>query len=392
MMNAPRSRYFRRITLLATVAASLWLAPAAFADTASLSITDAAGNSDPVVGIGRTFTVTGNTPTAKVLYVKYRSVGGAACAPSPGSDSGRYLFDGEGPYNGNFVKSVVTTWREPAGTYLFCMWLTNGGSSEAATPISQQVTFRDPTGTISAAINPLSPLSNTSTTVTLSGASEGTEAVYAKIRTAGGAPCAASSSADSGSTVISGTSVNGNYSVSGTVSEPAGTYVVCSWLAESSSDPTPVAGPLATIFTVVAPPPPCVVPRISLGSSLADTTSALAAAHCGLGATRYAPSARAPSGTLVKLGTASGTKLPTGTPIAIVISTGRPCIVPQVTPGLRIARAKAMIRAANCTAGPVRHIRNRRAHGVVVRFNSPAGTKLDPKAKIAIIVSRGRPR
>ena len=391
MMNAPRLRYVRRITLLATVVA-LWLAPTAFADTASLSITDAAGNSDPVVGIGRTFTVTGNTPTAKYLYVKYRSVGGAACAPSPGSDSGTYLFYDEGPYNGNFVKSVVTTWHEPAGTYLFCMWLTNGGSSEGATPISQQVTFRNPTGTIAAAINPLSPLPNQRATLTLTGASEGTEVAYAKIRTAGGAPCAASSSADSGSTVISGTSVNGNYSVSGTISEPAGTYLVCSWLAESSSDPTPVAGPLATTFTVVAPPPSCVVPRISRGSSLARATSALAAAHCGLGATRYASSTRAPSGTLVKLGTASGTKLPNGTPIAIVISTGRPCIVPRLTPGLRIGRAKAVLRAVNCTAGRVRHIRSHRAHGIVVRFNPPTGTRLGSGARVAIIVSRGWPR
>ncbi len=60
-------------TLLALLAAS-----PALADSASITFTDAAGTSHPAVGVGRTFSVTGNSAVSKRLYVLFRPAGGRA--------------------------------------------------------------------------------------------------------------------------------------------------------------------------------------------------------------------------------------------------------------------------------------------------------------------------
>jgi hypothetical protein len=51
--------------------------------------------------------------------------------------------------------------------------------------------------------------------------------------------------------------VNGAFSVpASTRQSTAGSYVLCLWLAASSTDPAPIAGPQPQPFDVVAPPAP----------------------------------------------------------------------------------------------------------------------------------------
>lgn len=259
--NPAGLRHTARLLLAAGVAAGVLLAGAAsaMADSAQLTITDTGGRPDPVADVARVFTVSGTAAVSEELFVSQRPAGGAACAPSPYTDPGQPIpGTGNSFYfrqvQGSFNVQAAATWGGP-GSYLFCIWLTPN-STTVSTPISQVITFRSPTGTISATINPLIPRPSQDVNVTVTGASEASEDVFATVRSAGGAPCAPSFRSDPGESVINGTSVNGSFAIQATTNQSsAGNYVLCLWLAGSSSDPAPIAGPQAIPFSVVQPPP-----------------------------------------------------------------------------------------------------------------------------------------
>jgi hypothetical protein len=381
------------ITLILSALAALLLgaAPAA-ADTASLSFVDASGRSDPAVGLGRTFTLAGNSSTSKRVYVKFRAPGGAPCAPSASTDAGSGYFDGVGwtfygpNVNGDFTFRSTGVWQH-SGTYMFCFWLASSESA-VATPIRQDITFREPTGAVSGSVSPVSPLVGQAATVTITGSSEAPKRVYASYRLAGGAPCAVSSDADSGRGLVNGTNVNGAFSLtqSLTVSAP-GTHVICMWLADSGGDSTPIAGPQTATFTV---PAPCVVPELSPGTVLSSVKSQLTAAYCGIGAISREASTTIKRGRLIRLGADSRDQLAPGAPVSIVLSSGRPCIVPASPSGLTLSRAKSRLKAAGCTPGAVSRVRSARRRGTVVSFSPRAGKTLASRAVVKIRVSRGR--
>src|SRR5437667_12302726 len=87
---ASRGRLRVALVGLATVVALLAAASTALAEGASLSVTTAGGQPDPVAHIARVFNVSGTAAAGKHLYVKHRAAGGAACAPSAFSDSGTW--------------------------------------------------------------------------------------------------------------------------------------------------------------------------------------------------------------------------------------------------------------------------------------------------------------
>src|SRR4051794_11009643 len=87
------------ISLAAVIA--LVVPAAAQADSASISVTGTDGRSDPAADVARTFTVSGNTASPRNLYVSYRPAGGAACAPSASTDTGRDFWYGD-DVNGDF--------------------------------------------------------------------------------------------------------------------------------------------------------------------------------------------------------------------------------------------------------------------------------------------------
>jgi hypothetical protein len=74
---------------------------------------------------------TGATEAPRELLVKYRSAGGAGCAPTAGSDSGsEIIYTDE---NGGFNETYVWTPSSP-GAYLFCAWLAT--DSGDVTPVA----------------------------------------------------------------------------------------------------------------------------------------------------------------------------------------------------------------------------------------------------------------
>lgn len=240
---------------LVAVTATLAAAPTAFADTATLTVTTPGGQPDPVAGVGRVFTVSGNAAISEELFVVHRPAGGAACAPSYSSDSGEDLSSFYGrSVNGNFSFQTAITWSAP-GTELFCIWLAPSSSSVSA-PISQVITFRSPTGTISATVGPAVPRPDQDAQITVTGASEAPSEVFAKVRAAGGAPCAPTYDSDSGDSVLYEREVNGAFTLTTTTRQvKPGHYLICLWLASSSSDAAPIAGPQAVAFDVVQPAP-----------------------------------------------------------------------------------------------------------------------------------------
>lgn len=396
----PTAHASRTLAGAVFVAALLALCTAnpALADSATITFTDAAGTSDPAVGVGRTFTVAGNSAVGKSLWIRYRPAGGAPCSPSASSDAGRYTFDNFSgdPFNGtavngNFTLRKTGAWLTP-GTFMFCIWLSSSESTPA-TPFIQNVTFRPPTGTISATIAPISPQANQTATVTVLGSSEATKYVFATIRPAGGAPCATSYSADSGRGLIGGTRVNGAFSLSETTTQTtAGTYLICLWLADSSSDGAPVAGPQPATFTVTEPPRPCVVPPLPRFTVLATYLAALSGANCVPGAQRYTASVTYPRGTVIKATPSPGATLAPRAAVAVLISSGKRCRVPAARRGMGLSAARARLRGSGCVPGSVRYVRSTRRRGTVVRFTPSSGRSLSPRAVVGIRLSRGRGR
>lgn len=240
------------VTFLATAMLAV-SAGAAMAD-ASIAITAADGRSDPVAFIPRIFTVSGSAPGATRLFVKHRAVGGASCAPSPYLDPGSSWTDFYNlPVNGAFGFPKAITW-DAAGSWMFCFWLTSDERTPA-TPVSQTVSFRLPTGSMTASVAPTLIRPNQRLRVTVSGTSEAARNLYAKVRRAGTGPCATSFDLDIGRSLISGESVNGAFTGDAITFQPTpGQYMVCAWLAGPPSDATPIAIQ-TTSFTVTAKRP-----------------------------------------------------------------------------------------------------------------------------------------
>lgn len=144
-----------------------------------------------------------------------------------------------------------------------CFWIADL-SSTVATPFTQSIAFWPPTATITATISPAVPRPGEHTTVTVTGASEAPLQAFAEVRRDGGAPSSATYATDTGASLLERHLVDGAFSIGASMTQQSpGPYLLCLWLAESSTDPAPAAGPQPQPFAVVAPPPaprPYVVP------------------------------------------------------------------------------------------------------------------------------------
>jgi hypothetical protein len=268
-------RTFVRLCVVAFALASVLVITAvAQADSANVVVSQSVGGpSDPAAGVPRLFTVSGVSSAAGHVYVKYRAVGGAPCGPTAAGDSGAFMFNGNS-VNGAFSVQQALTWSAGSGAFMFCVWITPASAYDIVTPITQTITFRSPTGAVSATVNPVAPRPNQAAVITVSGSSEANEEVFADIRPGGaGAACAPTFYADEqtnhGSALISGDTANGTFSktISYTWTAP-GTYLICLWLADSSEDTTPIAGPQPETVIVAVPAPPIKVSGvITLGCS-----------------------------------------------------------------------------------------------------------------------------
>jgi hypothetical protein len=242
---------------LAATAGLLVGASTAMAASASISVTAANGASDPVAYIPRVFAITGTAPAGTNLYVKHRPAGGAPCAPTAYDDPGRLSTGFYGPAAGaTFAVQRAWTWDAP-GAWTFCIWLAPSETT-ISTPIAQTVMFRTPSGQIASRIRPGTPRVGQRAEVTVAGDSEAPRRIWVKIRPASGGPCAPTYDMDSGRSLIDGWDADGAFDARRYVTQTTpGQYVICDWLAGTSFDPLPVAGPSALTFNV-APAPPVV--------------------------------------------------------------------------------------------------------------------------------------
>lgn len=311
------------LAVAAAVVAALALAGPALADSATLTVNNNSGQSDPVGEVPRVFTVSGTAAVSEYLFVRYRAPGGAACAPTADSDSGSELYEFYGnEVNGSFSFQNAKTFS--SGTYMFCIWLADSDTT-VTSPITETITFRRPTGTISATFDPVVLSPGHQGTVTVTGTSEAPKEVFATVRAAGG-QCAPTADADTGSNLIGGESVNGAFSVQRTLTEDAGSYVLCLWLADSDTDASPIAGPQAVPFTVgfpAAPAPACKVPGFNRTMKLSKIERKLAKAHCGVGAITRRHSKKVKRGYVLGLNPGSYTVLPNGSAVNVTISSGK---------------------------------------------------------------------
>lgn len=231
-------------------------AGAATAATATVSVTTVpAGQPDPVAYIPRVFTVAGSGPAGTYLYMKQRPAGGAGCAPTAFADPGRLSTGFYGlPINGSYSFQRVATWDAP-GDWTFCIWVVPSETT-IASAIAQTVSFRTPPGHIATTIRPSTPHVGERAEVTLAGATEAPRRLWLKIRPASAGPCAPTYDADTGQSLIDGWDADGEFAVRRyTWPSSPGQYVLCTWLAGSSYDPWPIAGPEGETFTVMPLPP-----------------------------------------------------------------------------------------------------------------------------------------
>ena len=245
------------------------MAGTARADSVSIDALTTSGQSDLVAGVPRIFHVSGTTADPEGLFIKYRPLGGPPCEATANADRGTwyreyYDVDSHGPnesyvpgevwVDGAFDRRDVFTWNQ-AGTFVFCIYIAKGGG-DITSAITQTLTFRKPSGTITATLNPAIPRPGQPTAVTVTGMAEAPENVYAKVRAAGGAPCAPTYDSDSGDSVVNGQEVDGTFSIPATVNRSVpGNYVLCLWLADAGDSTTMIAGPQPQPFSVVQPPP-----------------------------------------------------------------------------------------------------------------------------------------
>ncbi len=209
---------------------------------------------DPTAGVATILTVDYQTSVDTQLYVKYRPTGGAACAPTARDDTGGELGWYQTFISGAGRKQMSFTFPA-AGTFQVCVWFSFEPGSLPIFATSQQLAVRSVRGTLQISAPPrLAP--GQSGVLTFSGQTEDPRYLYASIRPAGGAACAATASDDSGERIVSGSTAEGTFSIPVTWKFPtAGTFQLCAWLASSSRDSNTLAIATGTV-TVVAPPRP----------------------------------------------------------------------------------------------------------------------------------------
>jgi beta-lactam-binding protein with PASTA domain len=142
-------------------------------------------------------------------------------------------------------------------------------------------------------------------------------------------------------------------------------------------------------ITAVAPPPPCVVPSYSSSVTKQKAAEqAIRVSGCALGAVRHVASRTVRAGYVIGLSAAVGKHLPPATAVAIVVSTGPPCVVPHVSAGTALSIAERRLSANHCSVGKISATRSRRyRHGRVLRLGARTGQVLPSHAPIAIVLA-----
>ena len=234
------------IALFAAVALLAAGANAARAATITLSV-----GADPAEEQSMPITVSGVSDMQSTVSGYIRPAGDAPCGTwyigeieAGGQDAIVNHFVGSGPYS--FVQNLTVP--DP-GDYRICAYLGTGQVPEALTSVSFTVRSNRASVAIDA---PATVVPNQAFVLTLRGATEITRRLVIHRKPAGGTACGGASSTDVEGSELLRTEIQGAYSVPVTQTLPAGAYLFCAWVQESSSDLNPEAS-FATTISVQPP-------------------------------------------------------------------------------------------------------------------------------------------
>ena len=299
--------------------------------------------------------------------------------------------------------------------------------SSAATALAGTATV-----TITDSAGQADPAAGIPRVVKVTGNADTNERVYVRYRATGGAPCAPSYDADSGTHVFSNEDVSGTFELRSTETfSAAGTYRFCIWIAEG---PWVITSPIAQEVKLRAPTgsigatidPAAPRPRQSFTVTIAGASEVPLNAYASIhpAGTQCAPTfgsdngegllsgdgvngafstlkiaSRPTAGAYVVclwLATSPWDTAPIATtmlPLSIAAPPRPPCVVPRLPangqPTLNAVSSR--LRKAHCRPG--KKVRKRSStvrKGRVIRLGTRPGTTLANNAAVSVVVSRGR--
>ncbi len=165
-----------------------------------------------------------------------------------------------------------------------------------------------------------------------------------------------------------------------------GAYRFCAYLEiGQTADTSPPAARAEVVVRVGDPPIPCTVPALR-GLSQAAATRKLAVDGCAVGKVTRPKNSAGKKLVVRSQSRSSGTRLPAGATVDIVMRALPPCKVPKLK-GLTQTAAKKKLTAAGCSIGKVRKPKKAGKRSLRVRSQSKApGKRLAPRAKINVVM------
>ncbi len=384
-----------RRRILLTLIACLTVALCAAADaSAAPTIELTQGSVEPVESITTQLGATVHEGTDDLFSLSVQPAGGEACGENPEADKGEELVRTEDIGDADPFASTNNWTAQIAGTYRLCAWVTGPSEEEVLTHTESTFHVRQPHLTVAISV-PAAVTPNQTFQVVTTAEAETERSVweYALPNTGDGCPANAAAAANaSGSNAI----LNVWNVIGGPLTESAndslqtlGTYLFCAYVEYPSDESIPELTASAQT-AVVAPPAPCVVPGIASGATPASVEAAIRSGSCSVGKVSYESSEHVSRGRVVAVEPGSGTKLGSGAAVNLVLSAGKPCVVPAVGSGWVVGRAERALAAADCRPVIV-HARSRRVRrGRVIGLSARTGSRLSPQASVRIVVSAGR--
>ncbi len=385
----------RKLLLLIgwSMAASILVATASASAVPSIELTQ--GTAEPVESIATQLGAVVSSAGEDSFALHVKPTGGEGCGANPNADQGEPVFAGEFISKETNPAAFSRNWTfQLAGEYRVCAWVTKVDTDEVLAHAETTIVVREPHLSLSVSV-PATVMEAQTFQVVTTAQAETEREIWEYMLPNTGDGCPANSAAAeraSGEREILGDwrVTGGPFSESKNESlESPGAYLFCAYFEYPTTEAAPeLAASVQT--TVVAPPPPCVVPQFASGASLASVEQKIRAADCTVGKVSSVANTKVARGGVLSLNPASGTKLSAGAAVNIVESAGRPCVVPIVKSGSTLAHVEHQLAAADCTAS-ISHVHSRRVRrGRVIGLASRPRARLSPRATVRVIVSAGR--
>jgi hypothetical protein len=383
----------RSFITLAACAAVLSVPTCAASALAAPTIELTRGTVEPVESITTQLGAVVSNGGNDVFRLHVKPTGGEGCGANQQADHGESVID-EGVTSASNPVRFSQNWTfRAAGTYRACAWVSTG-SEEVLAFAETTFTVRPPHLALAISV-PASVLPEQTFQVSTTAQAETERQVWEYVAPNTGDGCPAN--ADAASRASGAREILGYWNVTGgpftetkneSLSSP-GSYLFCAYFEYPNRESPPELSASAQT-NVVPPPPPCVVPAFHRGGTLASVEGSIRAASCSVGAIRYTASTTVRRGGVIGLSPGTGTKMAAGAAVGIVVSAGRPCVVPVIRAGASLSHAEHLLAAGDCRAVVVRAHSRRVRRGRVVGLGSRAHSRLFPLSRVRVVISAGR--